>query len=115
MTSRKPLLCAQTPESQPAPSASSGPRRVDAAFLAQLRGYGLTTAEILYRMPDHPAMLQSYLWQDYDVAPHFPVLRKFLDFWKRSLEGPLHSVRVAHGRLIRPAEIALVGAEFRLN
>lgn len=92
-----------------------GATSVDQAFLAQLRGYGLTTAEILYRMPDHPRLLQSYVWQDYDVAPDFPTLKKFLAFWRRSLEGPLHSVRVAHGRLIRPAEIAMIGAEFRLN
>jgi uncharacterized protein Usg len=90
-------------------------RSVDHAFIAQLNGYGLTTAEILYRIPDRQSILQSYIWQDYDVAPDFPVLRRFLDFWRRTLEGPLHSVRVAHGRLIKPAEIALVDAEYRLS
>jgi uncharacterized protein Usg len=29
-----------------------------------LKGYSLTTAEILYRLPDHPALLQSFIWQD---------------------------------------------------
>lgn len=29
----------------------------------QLKGYGVTTAHILYRMPDHPAILQTYVWQ----------------------------------------------------
>ncbi len=47
----------------------------------QLRDYRLTTAEILYHMPDHPHLLQSYLWQEYDLAPNFPALRRFLDFW----------------------------------
>ena len=56
-------------------------------FRKQLAGYGLTTAEILYRMPDHPAILQSYIWQEYDLFPEFPVLKKFLDFWERTLEG----------------------------
>lgn len=37
-----------------------------------LRGYGLTTAQIFYRMPDHPLVLQTYVWQDYDLAPDFP-------------------------------------------
>ncbi len=73
-------------------------------FLLQIQGYGLTTAEIHYRMPDHPALLQSYVWQEYDVAPDFPTLKRFLDFWARELEGPLYSVRVAHKRLITPAE-----------
>ena len=60
----------------------------------QLRDYRLTTAEILYRLPDHPAVLQSYIWQEMDVAPDFPTLRRFLNFWSRELEGKLHSVRV---------------------
>ena len=61
----------------------------------QLRGYRLTTAEILYRLPDHPVMLQSFIWQDLDLAPQFPMLRKFLCFWQKTLDGKLHSVRVA--------------------
>jgi uncharacterized protein Usg len=77
-------------------------------FIRQLEGYGLTTATILYRLPDHPQFLQSYIWQEYDLAPKFPVLMDFLDFWKRELEGPLHSVRVAHSQLIRPAEFNAV-------
>jgi uncharacterized protein Usg len=84
-------------------------------FRKQLLGFGLTTANILYRMPDHPAVLQSYVWQAYDLAPLFPELRKFLEFWKRELEGPLHSVQVAHKRLIAAREVRTVTAEFRLN
>ena len=80
----------------------------------QMAGYGLTTAEILYRMPDHPALLQSYLWQDYDLFPEFPTLKKFLDFWIATLDGPLFKVTVGHRRLIRPVEFKAVGAEFRL-
>ncbi len=68
----------------------------------QLRDYRLTTAEILYHLPDHPAVLQSYIWQDLDLAPKFPALHKFLDFWSRSLEGKLHSVRVGSATLITP-------------
>jgi len=73
-------------------------------FLLQWHGYGLTTAEIHYHLPDHPAVLQLYVWQDYDTAPDFPTLHGFLDYWQRELDGALHSVRVAHRRLIRPAE-----------
>ena len=62
----------------------------------QLADHRLTTAEILYHLPDHPTLLQTYLWQDYDIAPRFPVLRRFLDFWEANLEGRLHSVRVAN-------------------
>jgi uncharacterized protein Usg len=50
-------------------------------------------------------LLQTYVWQDYDLFPDYPVLKRFLDFWRRELEGPLHSVRVAGQRLISAAEI----------
>ena len=70
-----------------------------------LKDYRLTTAEILYHLPDHPALLQSYIWQDYDLAPRFPILHKFLNFWSTNLEGKLHSVKIASAKLIRPAEL----------
>ncbi len=88
---------------------------VSSAFIKQLEGYGLTTAEILYRLPDHPSLLQTYVWQDYDLAPRFPVLIKFLDFWKKNLEGPVFKVRVAHAKLIKPAEFKAVGTELTLH
>jgi uncharacterized protein Usg len=84
-------------------------------FRRMIAGYGLTTAEILYRLPDHPAILQSYVWQDYDLHPEFPELRKFLDFWAAKLDGALHSVKVAHAGLIRPAELKSVSGEFLLH
>ena len=73
-------------------------------FVLQVAGYGLTTAEIHYRLPDHPSLLQLYVWQDYDVAPSFPSLRDFLHYWETELDGPLYSVRIAHQHLIKPAE-----------
>ena len=90
-------------------------QEVSQDFRRQLQGYGLTTANILYRRPDHPWLLQTYVWQDYDLCPNFPALNKFLNFWLEKLEGPLHSVTVAHARLIKPAEIRAVDGEFRLH
>jgi uncharacterized protein Usg len=80
-----------------------------------LKGYGLTTARILYHFPDHPHLLQTYVWQDYDLAPKFPVLAGFIRFWKTRLEGPLHSVAVSHQRLISPGEWRKVDGEFVLH
>lgn len=71
---------------------------------AQLRGYRMTTAEILYHMPDHYGLLQSFVWQHYDMAPDFPRLRRFLEFWTANLDGKLHSVRVAAAEFVRPGE-----------
>ncbi len=81
----------------------------------QLRDYRLTTAEILYRLPDHPEILQTYIWQELDIAPSFPVLRKFLDFWHRELDGQLHSVRVASASLIKPPSFRHPGAYMQLH
>ena len=89
--------------------------KVDEDFRRQLEGYSLATAEIIYRMPDAKRLLQTYLWQDYDLAPKFPKLRKFLDFWERELDGPLHSVRIMHHALIGPRELRYVTAEYRLH
>ncbi|MBP2614227.1 usg protein [Agrobacterium pusense] len=81
----------------------------------QLTGYGLTTAHILYRIPDFEAVLQTFVWQDYDLAPDFPEMHKFLDFWQTRLDGPLHSVRFTHQRLIGPNEWRRIDGEFRLQ
>jgi uncharacterized protein Usg len=84
-------------------------------FRRQLQGFGLTTANILYRLPDHPAILQTFIWQRLDLHPHFPELHKFLDFWSRELDGLLHSVTVAHAQLIGPVDFRTVDKEFRLH
>jgi uncharacterized protein Usg len=68
-------------------------------------GYGLTTAQIVYRMPDHLSLFQDFIWQRYDTYPEFPRLTGFLAFWEERIEGPIHSVTVAHARLIRPADL----------
>ncbi|QKV19710.1 usg protein [Oricola thermophila] len=85
------------------------------ALELQLEGYGLTTAHILYRMPDHPDLLQTFIWQDYDLAPDFPEMFGFLDFWNENLDGPLHSVRYTHQRLIKPGEFRRVNGEILLH
>lgn len=81
----------------------------------QLRSYRLTTAEILYHLPDHPALLQSFVWQQLDMAPEFPVLRKFLDFWTRNIEGKLHSVKVAQAELITPGALRHANVSLQLH
>ena len=86
-----------------------------ANLIRQLNRYRLTTAEILYRLPDHPSLLQSYTWQDYDLTPEFPILRKFLEFWDRSLDGKVHSVTVASTGLISAGEIRHAGSLLSLH
>lgn len=62
-------------------------------FEKALNGSILTTAEILYHLPDYPALLQTYIWQDFDYPPFFPHLSAFLRFWESSLEGKIEKVQ----------------------
>ena len=84
-------------------------------LVRQLQDYRLTTVEILYHMPDHPNVLQTFIWQDLDIAPRYPVLHKFLDFWHGNLEGKLHSVCVTSKTLVRPVEWRHSRVELQLH
>lgn len=77
-----------------------------------LKGYGLTTTEIFYRMPDYRNVLNTFVWQDYDLAPDHPKLLDFIAFWQDEIEGPLHSVRFTHRKMISPGEWRHVTGEF---
>jgi uncharacterized protein Usg len=92
-----------------------GVRRNDRAYLMIAEGYRLATAEILYRLPDHPALLQSYVWQDYDLPPTFPALNKFLAFWRDNLDGKLHSVRVTAAKPMDAGRWNAVAHSFALH
>ena len=87
----------------------------DPDFARQLEGYGLSTIQIHYYLPDHPSLLQMFVLQQYDVAPRFPRLDRFLDYWRREIEAALHSVRVAHNHLIGPAEWRAVDGVITIN
>ncbi|MBL4644433.1 MAG: aspartate-semialdehyde dehydrogenase [Candidatus Pacebacteria bacterium] len=88
---------------------------VDKQFQSILQGHSVTTAEILYRLPDFQDLLQTYIWQEYDTHPKFPKLHKFLVFWEENLEGPIHSVCITHTKLITPSEFRFAKGEFFLN
>ena len=74
----------------------------------QLTGYRLTTAEILYHMPDHPRLLQSFVWQFMDRAPRYPKLMDFLAFWESNIDGRIHSVQVAGKHVIDAADVRIM-------
>jgi uncharacterized protein Usg len=74
-------------------------------FALRLKGWRLATAEVLYYMPDHPALLQSFIWQTLDLAPSYPRIHKFLEFWRAEIEAVIHSVRLATGEELAPAKV----------
>lgn len=71
----------------------------------RLQGWRLATAEVLYYMPDHPALLQSFVWQTLDLAPQYPRIHRFLNFWRREIDAVIHSVRLASGETLAPARL----------
>lgn len=75
----------------------------------QLAGWRLTTAEVLYYLPDHPSLLQSFIWQTLDLAPQYPRIHHFLNFWRREIDAVIHSVQVASGETLAPARIKTAG------
>jgi uncharacterized protein Usg len=91
------------------------PRSAGPALELQLKGYRLATAEVVYRLPDHPSILQTFVWQHYDIAPDYPVLRRFLDHWLQHIEAPLHSVRVTRQNLVAPGRYRHVETVLRLH
>ena len=77
-------------------------------LIRQLRGERLTTASVLYYMPDSPSLLQEFVWQTLDLAPEFPRIHRFLDFWRREIEAVIHSVTVGSQGLVAPARLRIV-------
>jgi len=84
-------------------------------FASQLYGKRLTTAEVLYYIPDHPRLLQSFLWQTLDVAPEFPRIQRFLDFWRREIDAVIHSVAISSVEQISPGRARPVRFYAQLN
>jgi uncharacterized protein Usg len=80
----------------------------------RLQGWRLTTTEVLYHMPDHPKLLQSFVWQTLDLAPDYPRIMKFLAYWTQEIEAAIHSVRIGRSMELAPAKIQLL-KEMRLN
>ena len=77
----------------------------DTDFSRQLHGQRLTTAEVIYYMPDHPDLLQTFLWQTLDLPPEFPRVHKFLVFWRREIQAVIHSVTCSAAGLVSPARL----------
>ena len=87
----------------------------DTSLSMQLAGHRLTTAHILYHLPDYPELLQEFIWQHLDIAPAFPRLHTFLDFWEQKIEGKLHSVRIACHKEITPTRYNIADSALSLN
>jgi uncharacterized protein Usg len=84
-------------------------------FREALSDYRLTTVEIIYHLPDHSSLLQTYIWQEFDLAPNFPKLQSFLDFWNQSIEGKIHSIRISQAPSLIPNNIGYGQCSLSIN
>ena len=84
-------------------------------FETQLKGGRLTTAEVLYYMPDHPKLLQSFMWQTLDIAPEYPRVHSFLDYWRKEIQAVIHSVRLSTVGIVTPARVRFADMVGTLN
>ena len=84
-------------------------------FEDQLRGKRLTTAEVLYYMPDAPSLIQSFMWQTLDIAPDYPRVHQFLEFWRREIDAVIHSVNVSAVGEVRAPRVRIAGVISRLH
>ena len=80
-----------------------------------LEGYRLTTAEIIYCLPDYPELLQTFIWQCFDLSPDFPRLHSFLNYWETHIEARLYSVSVAQAGEMGMTEARFAAGEFILH
>src|SRR5471030_2323344 len=88
--------------------AEKGKGMIQTDFARQLCGERLTTAEVLYYLPDHPALLQRFLWQTLDLSPDYPRVHRFLDFWRREIDAVIHSVTLSAAGLVAPARFEVI-------
>lgn len=78
-------------------------------------GYRLVTAEILYHLPDHPLILQTYIWQEFDKPNTYPNLQDFLQFWLKEIDGKLHEVKVCVGGPLMPSSVSAPTTVFAMH
>ncbi len=86
-------------------------------FRRKLEGYGLLMAEITYCLPDSPSIIspRTFMHQMYDIAPRFPVLHNFIEFWMNEMEGRLKLVRYDHQPLIGASEYRGINGVITIN
>lgn len=66
-----------------------------------LKDYRLTTIKVYYYMPDYVSLLQEFVLQQYDIAPQYPELNKFLLHWHKNIDAVIKEVLMSQGSLMK--------------
>ena len=64
---------------------------------AMLIPFKLVTVHIIYHLPDHPRILQEFIWQEYDLPPQYWRINKFIKYWREHIEGKIKDVIILSG------------------
>jgi len=83
-------------------------------FLRLLGGEGRLFANFTYWMPD-VNILNSLTLEFLDRAPHFPILKGFVGFWQKNLDGKLYSVEYDFEPHLSVRDFRHVSGEFFIN
>lgn len=54
----------------------------------------LVTVDVFYYIPDHPLLLQEFLWQTNDEWPSIPRVHRFLNYWHYNIDATINEVFV---------------------
>ena len=52
----------------------------------------IAVAAVIYFLPDYNSILQEFVFQQYDILPEYPKLKKFIRFWRKNIEAEIHRV-----------------------
>ena len=56
----------------------------------------LTLIQIYYYMPDHPSVINEFVWQTIDIYPRFPRMKRFLDHWHQNIEAAINEIYLGY-------------------
>lgn len=47
---------------------------------------------VLYFLPDHPSLLQEFIWNYNDIVPELRETHKFLNYWHNNIEATINQI-----------------------
>ena len=59
-------------------------------------------------MPDYHSILQEFIWQTMDIAPKYPRMMKFLEYWDLHIEASIHKVTIYSADNIKATDIKTI-------
>lgn len=51
--------------------------------------------QVIYFMPQHPLLLQEFLWGYNDCIPNLDRTHKFLIYWKNNIDAVINSITIS--------------------